>query len=397
MKTVTVKAGREKSLQRRHPWLFSGAIHKADKAIAAGETVKLVSAHGETLALGAWSPHSQIRVRIWSYNPDETVDAGFFQRRIDDALALRRLVIPQTDNACRLVNAESDGLPGVIVDRYDDYLVVQFLSAGAEYWRVNIVGQLQSLLSPRGIYERSEVEIREKEGLKPRSGLLAGEEPPELIEISLDGLKFLVDVRKGHKTGSYLDQSRNSLRVRHYARGRNVLNCFSYSGGFTLAALAGGAGNITNVEASAEALALADKNLARNRLPPERVENVQGDAFEVLRRFRDGRRRFDMVILDPPKFVSSAQQLQRGSRGYKDINLLAIKLLSDNGILVTFSCSGHVSPELFQKIVADAAQDAGRDVRIMEFLAQAPDHPVALHFPEGRYLKGLICIVNGSE
>ena len=397
MKTVTVKAGREKSLQRRHPWLFSGAIQKADKAIAAGETVKVVSASGEPLALGAWSPHSQIRVRIWSYNPDEIIDAGYFQRRIQNALALRRWAVPDTDNAWRLVNAESDGLPGVTIDRYHDYLVGQFLSAGAEYWKADIVGQLQTLLSPKGIYERSDVEVREREGLKPRSGLLAGEEPPELIEIGLDGWTLLVDVRKGHKTGAYLDQSRNSRRVRHYARDRDVLNCFSYSGGFTLAALAGGAGNVTNVEASAEVLALADRNLAVNRLAAERVENVQGDAFEVLRRFRDGRRRFDMVILDPPKFVSSAQQLRRGCRGYKDINLLAMKLLTDNGILVTFSCSGHVSPELFQKIVADAAQDAGREARILEFLAQSPDHPVALPFPEGRYLKGLICMVSGRE
>lgn len=393
MKAVTVKAGREKSLQRRHPWLFSGAIHKADKAIAMGETVKVVSAEGETVALGAWSPHSQIRVRIWSYDPQEIIDTGFFHRRISSALALRRLVVPENDNACRLVNAESDGLPGVIIDRYNDYLVGQFLSAGAEYWKADIVRQLQTVFSPKGIYERSDTDVREMEGLKPQSGLLAGEDPPNYIEVTQGGLKFLADVRKGHKTGAYLDQSWNIQRVRHFARDRNVLNCFSYSGGFTLAALQSGAAKVTNVESSAEILALAGKNLELNRLPPERVENIQGDVFEVLRRFRDSRRQFDMVILDPPKFVSSAQQLQRGGRGYKDINLLAMKLLTATGILVTFSCSGHVSPDLFQKIVADAAEDAGREARIIEFLSQSPDHPVALSFPEGRYLKGLICQV----
>ena len=393
MKTVTVKAGREKSLLRHHPWLFSGAIHKMDKAIGMGETVKVVSTKGEVIALGAYSPHSQIRVRIWSHDPNESIDTAFFNRRIDNAMALRRLLIIESDNAYRLVNAESDGLPGVTIDRYDDYLVCQFLSAGAEYWKQDIVRQLQISLSPRGIYERSDVEVREKEGLKPQVGVLAGEEPPEYVEISQGGLKFFVDVTKGHKTGAYLDQSRNLRLIQRFVKDRHVLNCFSYAGGFTLAALQGGAGKVTNIESSAEILMLAEKNRELNRFPSDRVENIRGDAFEVLRQFRDSRRRFDMVVLDPPKFVNSAQQLKRGSRGYKDINLLAMKLLTDNGILVTFSCSGHVSPELFQKIVADAAQDAGREARIIEFLTQSPDHPVALHFPEGRYLKGLICYV----
>ena len=393
MQTVAIKPGREKSILRHHPWLFSGALREPDTAIKSGATVRIVDASGKALALGAWSPQSQIRIRFWSFEPNDTVDAAFFGRRIAAARERRKLFITEPTNVYRLVNAESDGLPGVIVDCYADFLVVQLLSAGAEFWKEEIVRQLQEQLSPRGIYERSDVDVREKEGLKPSSGLLTGVEPPELIPVNQNGIQLLADVRHGHKTGLYLDQGLNNNLIAGFAQGREVLNCFAYTGALSMAALRAGAAQVTNVESSDAVLALLEKNQELNQLPAECMENIHGDAFEVLRKFRDSRRSFDMVILDPPKFVTNAQQVERGSRGYKDINLLACKLLRPGGILATFSCSGHVSADLFQKIVADAALDAGRPAHILYFLSQAPDHPVALNFPEGRYLKGLLCTV----
>ena len=394
MQTIVIKPGREKSVLRHHPWLFSGAVREPKEHIKPGATVSITDAAGKALALGAWSPQSQIRVRFWTFNPHEPVDSAFFGRRIREAVERRKLIITEPTDAYRLVNAESDGLPGVIVDRYAGFLVLQLLSAGAELWKDEIVRQLQEQLSPQGIYERSDVEVREKEGLPLSSGLLAGVEPPELIEVHQDGIRLLADVRHGHKTGLYLDQRVNCRLIAGYAQGREVLNCFAYTGAFSLAALRNGAVKVTNVEASDTVLALLDRNRELNQLPAEPMENIRGDAFEVLRQFRDRGRQFDLVILDPPKFVTNAQQVERGSRGYKDINLLACKLLRPGGILATFSCSGHVSADLFQKIVADAALDAGREARILHFLSQAPDHPVGSNFPEGRYLKGLICCVS---
>ncbi|MBI4006004.1 MAG: class I SAM-dependent methyltransferase, partial [Gammaproteobacteria bacterium] len=301
MHTVVLKSGREKTLQRHHPWLFSGALRDTDNHIGIGETVRIATANGEIMALGAYSPCSQIRVRIWTYHPHEKIDAHFFRKRIQRAINQRRLFVSENDTAYRLVNAESDGLPGIITDRYGDYLVCQFLSAGAEFNKQCIVEQLWELLSPKGIYERSDVEIRQKEGLTLQAGLLAGEELPGLIQIRQDDLQFWVDVRKGHKTGMYLDQRENLCFVRQYANDASVLNCFAYTGGFALAALRGGAMRVTNIESSADALALAGKNAELNGFDQGRIENVQGDTFDILRRYRDSRREFDMVILDPPK------------------------------------------------------------------------------------------------
>ncbi len=393
MHKIILKPGREKTLLRRHPWLFSGALNDAKKSIHNGETVNIVNSAGDVLASGAYSPHSQIRVRIWSFDPVESVDAGFFNKQIEQAISLRRTLIPETDTACRLINAESDGLPGVIVDRYSDFLVCQFLSAGAEFHKQTIVDLLSELVKPAGIYERSDVEVREKEGLSPVSGLLSGAEPPQYITVRQGGLDFHVDVRNGHKTGMYLDQRDNRGVVQSLAQGRDVLNCFAYTGSFALAALRGGARHVTNIESSSEAIQLINKHFQLNTVDKNRVENIQTDVFAELRKYRDSGRTFDMVILDPPKFVSSADQLKRGCRGYKDINWLAFRLLRKNGLLVTFSCSGHLEPDLFQKIVADAAVDAGCETRIVQHLGQPADHPVALNFPEGRYLKGLVCYI----
>lgn len=391
MHKVVLKPGREKSVLHRHPWLFSGALQDVKKGIESGATVNIVTSAGEILAKGAYSPDSQIRVRIWTFDPAEEINTAFFKRRISNAIALRKTFVPEADTASRLINAESDGLPGVIVDRYANFLICQFLSAGADRYKQEIVQRLQEMIAPTGIFERSDVEIREKEGLKPHAGLLSGDEPPELIQVTQGGIRFLVDVRKGHKTGMYLDQRDNRNVVRGLAKDKEVLNCFAYTGGFALAALCGGVAKVTNIESSADAINLIVKHSELNGLADNKIENVQGDVFAVLRQYREAGRKFDMVILDPPKFVSSADQLKRGARGYKDINLIAMQLLRENGVLVTFSCSGHLSPELFQKIVADAAVDAGRDARIITSLGQPADHPIALNFPEGRYLKGLVC------
>ncbi len=373
-----------------------------------GQTVDVMSAAGAWLAKGAFSPHSQIAVRIWSFDPEAEIATGFFQNRISRAILARTLPgSRQNFSACRLIHAESDGLPGITVDKYGDYLVCQFLSAGAERWKTEIVRILEERFSGppdgcmpgigpcRGIYERSDVAIREKEGLFPSTGVLSGEHPPERIQIQEGGLGFRVDVLKGHKTGFYLDQRENRAMIPALissgCQGADVLNCFAYTGAFGVAALAAGAGSVTNIESSAVFLEQARENIALNGLDGARVRNLPEDVFHTLRRFRDSRRQFDVIILDPPKFAESRSQMPGACRGYKDINLLAAKLLKPGGMLITFSCSGLMPPELFQKIVADAARDAGRSGQIIRRLYQAADHPTALEFPEGTYLKGLVC------
>jgi len=387
---AVLKAGREKSLRRRHPWVFSGAIERVDGEAAAGATIEVVDAAGRFLARAAYSPASQIRARVWTFASDETVDAAFLERRIERALdGRRRLGLLEPGTACRLVFGESDGLAGLVVDRYADWLVCQLLSAGMERWRGEIAAILERRLRPRGVYERSEGAARRKEGLPSRRGVLAGAEPPEWIEIDSGGVRHLIDVRGGQKTGGYLDQQGNRVRVARHAGGARVLDAFAYGGGFALAALAAGARHATLLDSSKEALGLAERAAALNGVAG-RCELREANVFEELRRLKEAGERFDVVVLDPPKFVHSAEQVQAGSRGYKDVNLLALALVEPGGILATFSCSGHVDAALFQKIVAGAALDAGRDVQIVERLAQPPDHPVALAFPEAEYLKGLI-------
>jgi len=394
---VRLKPGRDKSLKRRHPWVFSGAIGSVEGDVPAGDTVEVMSAEGASFGHGAYSPASQIAVRMWSFARDEKVDADFLAARVAKAVARRQGEAAREangDNAQRLINAESDGLPGLIVDRYADFLVCQLRSAGAERWRDEIVAALAAAVPHRGIWERSDTGARAKEGLEPRIGLLAGEEPPELVEIAEGPCRFLVDVRNGHKTGFYLDQRDNRALVAAHARGREVLNAFAYTGAFGIQALAAGAAKVTNVESAPGLLALAARHITHNGLDEAAVEDIEGDVAQVLRRFRDSRREFDLIVLDPPKFAESSSQVPAASRGYKDINLLAFKLLRPGGLLFTFSCSAHVRAELFQKIVADAALDAGREARILQRLAQPADHPVALSFPEAGYLKGLVCGVD---
>jgi 23S rRNA (cytosine1962-C5)-methyltransferase len=401
MATIILKSGREKSLLRRHPWVFSGAIDRLEGGPAArGETVAVQAASGEALGWGAYSPQSQIAVRLWSFDPGDEIGAPFLERRLRAALAARDELHARTDlDAYRLVNAESDGLPGLIVDRYGQYLAVQCLSAGADYWKRQLVHMLVEIATEHigpvlGAYERSDADVRAKEGLEPEVGVLAGDALPEQIAILENGSRFLVQPALGHKTGFYLDQRYNRALLAQYAAGTEVLNGFAYTGAFGVYALRGGAVRVTNVDTSGSALELARENVVANGLEADRVENITGDMFYVLRSFRDARRQFDLIVLDPPKFADSRSQLEGAARGYKDINLLAFKLLRPGGILFTFSCSGLVSRDLFQKIVASAAADSGREVQALRWLSQASDHPVALAFPEGEYLKGLVCRVS---
>ncbi|MFH1680240.1 MAG: class I SAM-dependent methyltransferase [Candidatus Eisenbacteria bacterium] len=394
MPSLILKPQGRKALLRRHPWVFSGAVGAAEGDPGSGGTVDVLDQDRAFLARAAFSPRSQIAARVWTFDPDETIGPAFFRARIERAAALRRAVVdPETVDAYRVVNAESDGLPGVVVDRYAGFLVCQFASAGAERWKKEIVGALRDTLAPEGIYERSDVRSRAKEGLEPATGLLAGREPPDLVEVREGPDLFLVDVRRGQKTGFYLDQRENRAVVSGVARGAEVLNVFAYTGSFAVAALRGGARAVTSIETSTAALEIAAANIERNGHDPSRARSVEGNAFTVLRKHRDEGRRFDLVVLDPPKFAESAAQVPRASRAYKDVNLLAFRLLAPGGTLVTFSCSGHVGADLFQKIVADAALDARREARIVRRLAQAPDHPVLLSFPEASYLKGLVCRV----
>jgi 23S rRNA (cytosine1962-C5)-methyltransferase len=391
---LKLKQGREKSLRRRHPWIFSGAVERLEGDPGPGASMEIVTAGGELLGRGAYSPASQIRARVWSFEPDESIDAAFFRHRLARAVESRRrlgLLGPQA--ACRLVFSESDGLPGLIVDRYGDYLVCQFLSAGAEAWRETLVELLAELCKPQGIYERSEGGARHKEGLPSRRGVLAGSEPPREIELVAGDARLVVDIANGQKTGAYLDQQNNRQRVAAHAHGADVLDAFAYSGGFSIASLRRGAKSATLVDSSAEALALAERDTAANAVG-DRCRFVTANVFDELRTLRDSGERFDLVVLDPPKFVHSADQVNAGARGYKDINMQGLALVRPGGVLATFSCSGHVDAALFQKIVAGAAVDARRSAQILERLAQPADHPVATEFPEGDYLKGLILRVH---
>lgn len=391
---MTLHPKAEKSLSRRHPWIFSNAVQSMDESPEQGETVMIQNKHGQALGFGAYSPHSQIRVRMWTFDPEETVDDTFFRERLHRALVHRASLMEVAGSAIRWVNGESDGLPGLIVDKYDTWLVCQFLSAGAHAWKSTIVSCLAELFPASGIYERTDSDVLDKEGLPKQTGVLWGKEPPDLIDINEGGLRFLVNVREGHKTGFYLDQRDNRKKLSEYTHGKRVLNCFSYTGGFSLWALKGGATRVTSIDISKDAVALLEKNVHQNGMDAEKMVLRCDDVFKALRTFRDSRDTFDVIVLDPPKFASSAQTVNKAARGYKDINLLAMKLLSPGGILFTFSCSGHIMPPLFQKIVSDAAVDAGRDARIIHQMTQAEDHPVSLAFPEGLYLKGLVIRVD---
>jgi 23S rRNA (cytosine1962-C5)-methyltransferase len=385
-----VQDGREKSLQRRHPWVFSGAVERVEGELASGDTIQVCDTQGGFLAWAAHNPQSQICARVWSWQAEEKIDADFLNRKISNALNERKqLKLNQHSNGMRLIHGESDGLPGLIVDQYADVLVVQLGSAGAERWRDTIADVLQELCKPVCIYERSDSDGRELEGLPKRNKILRGKLPAEL-SITENGIQIAVDVAAGQKTGFYLDQRDNRKLIGELSEGRDVLNCFCYTGGFSLYALRGGAKSVLSIDSSAEALQLAQRNVELNGFDATRAEWQDKDVFEALRKLRDQNRKFDLIVLDPPKFAPTAAFAEKAARAYKDINLLGFKLLRPGGILATFSCSGGISDDLFQKIIAGAALDAGVDAQIVHKVHAAADHPVLLSFPEGAYLKGLV-------
>ena len=389
---VYLQKERERSLLRRHPWVFSKAIENVKGKPNNGAPVEVFSNDGRWLARGAWSPESQIRIRVWTFTRSEQIDTDFFVRRLAAAQAGRQTLIEQQGlSAYRLVAAESDGLPGIIIDRYNDFLVCQLLSAGAEFHKKQLFDALKQLFPECSLYERSDVPVRKKEGLSERHGVVYGETPPdELVIEENNGVKIAIDIKTGHKTGFYLDQRDNRAIAGRYAKGRKVLNCFCYTGGFGVYALQGGASEVVNVDVSEPALALARRNAELNQLDLSKAQFLKQDVFKMLRECRERGDKFDMIVLDPPKFAESKTQFEGACRGYKDINLLACQLLNPNGILLTFSCSGLMTSDLFQKVVADAALDAGREAQIIERMGQAADHPISVAYPEGFYLKGLV-------
>ncbi len=393
MSKIYLHPTREKSLLRKHPWVFSKAVEQIEGRCQRGDTVDVYSSERVWLGRGAYSPDSQIRVRIWTFTPSQSIDNVFFTQRIQTAIKAREHVIAQSQtNAYRVIAAESDGLPGVTVDKYDDVLVLQLLSAGAEKHRDKILWSLNKCLPNHRIYDRSDVDIRKKEGLEPIKGPVQGEIDAPVM-ITENQVNIMVDVTTGHKTGFYLDQRDNRYIAAQYMLDAQVLNCFCYTGTFASYALKYGAAHVTNVDVSQPALDIAKQNLLINDIDPSNATFIKQDVFELLREYANSDVMFDHIVLDPPKFVDSKSTLNRAARGYKDINLYAMKSIRSGGFLSTFSCSGLMSGELFQKIVSDAALDAGRELRIIKRYSQASDHPVASNYPEGYYLKGLLCQV----
>jgi 23S rRNA (cytosine1962-C5)-methyltransferase len=391
---VTLIPKREKSILRRHPWIYSKGIKKIKGSVGLGDVVDVHDSEGKWLARGSYSPESQIRIRIWTYDQKEEIDQAFFDRRIARAKLVREDMVTRGGlTGYRLSAAESDGLPGITIDKYDNMLVCQFLSAGAERFKGNVVAALVTHFPGHTVYERSDVEVRKKEGMMLNTGLLSGKLDSTETVIIENGLKILVDIEQGHKTGFYLDQRDSRAALEKYVDGKSVLNCFCYTGTFSLYALRGNASSVTNVDVSAPALEMARRNIELNELDLNKVNFEQQDVFKLLRQYREEGKKFDVIVLDPPKFVDSKANLNSGCRGYKDINMIAMQILNPGGYLLTFSCSGLMETGLFQKIVADAALDARKDAYFVERLSQAQDHPIASFYPEGYYLKGFVCKV----
>ena len=389
--TVFLNQGKDKPVRQGHPWIFSGAIRKEPKSSTPGMLVDVMDADKKFVARGYFNHSSQIRVRILTRDEREMIDSAFIRRRIHEAVARRDGIFTDgLTNCARLVAHESDLLPGLIVDRYGDYVVFQIVTAGMELWRQDIIAALHEACQPRAIYERSDDAVREKEGLPIRNELCWGEMPQGPVPVLENGMRLFVDILGGHKTGFYLDQRDSRLLVRDFSKGRQVLNCFSFTGGFSVSAMMGGAVSVRNVDESAPALDISRKNLEANGFGTEGSQFVRADVFKLLREYRAKGDTFDMVILDPPKFVSSSAQIDRACRGYKDLNILGMQLLKPGGLLVTFSCSGLISRDLFQKVVFGASVDAGANMQIIKHLSQSECHPTLLTFPESLYLKGLL-------
>lgn len=391
---ISLNVGREKSLLRKHPWIFSKAVNKIKGKPMLGDTVDVFDSKGKWLAKGAYSPDSQIRVRVWSFDEHQEIDRNFFLQKLKSAQARRDWFIDKGGlTGYRLIAGESDGLPGVTIDKYDNFIVCQLLSAGADFHRYTLVDCLTELYPNCHIYERSDVDVRKKEGLEPVTGWLTAPQDSTECIIEEHGIKIHLDIATGHKTGFYLDQRDSRLAAGKLAKGKTILNCFSYSCTFSLHCAANEAKEVINVDVSQAALDMGKRNLELNNLSHSNVSFEKADVFKLLRQYREEKKTFDMIVLDPPKFVESKAQLTGACRGYKDINMLAMQLLKPGGLLLTFSCSGLMEASLFQKVVADAALDAKRNVYFVERLQQAADHPISSNYPEGYYLKGLVCQV----
>ncbi len=409
MASLILKAGKERSFVRRHPWVYATAIAKLQGNASPGDTVEIVSSNGEWLARAAYSPNSQLRARVWTFNQDERIDREFFEGRLRAAFA-RRTYLKSRSNALRMVFGEADGLPGLVIDQYADWLVVQMMSAGVEFWKATIFDVLAHVTGCKNIYERSDAAVRAREGLEEVSGAIETESQAtaqtsrnsKQVQISEDGIAYAIDIEQGHKTGFYVDQRDNRRLVRQLVerivgvqsqseKTCTVLNCFSYTGGFSLAARAGGASKVVSVDSSGEALRQAQHNAQLNGYADDQFICAEANVFDHLKLCQaNPDERFDIVILDPPKFAPSANHVERAARAYKDLNMRGLKLLKPNGYLLTFSCSGAISVDLFQKIVAGAVIDAQIDCQLEQRLAAGGDHPMAMVHPEGEYLKGLL-------
>lgn len=387
-----IRRDREKSILNRHPWVYSGAIQDVDPGASPGDVVDVMAPDGAWMARGFYNPASEIAVHLFSWDRGEEPGEDFWRRRLSRSLELRRALpsFPGQGGAYRMVHSDSDLMPGLVVDWYAGFLVMQFLTLGIDGLKDLVVDEAMALSGARGVWERSDTDARKKEGMDKRHGLLAGEEPPAEIEVDEGGARLLVDVRNGHKTGFYLDQALNRMESRRYMEGRSVLNCFCYTGGFSVAAAMGGASTVTSIDSSRPALETASRNMELNGFTGDRYAMLDADVPSCLRRYREEGASFGAVILDPPRYVGGKDALQRGTRAYKDINMQAMSVLEPGGLLFTFSCSGLVGEDLFQKIVFSASADVGRDLRIIARMAQAPDHPVLLSYPQGGYLTGLL-------
>lgn len=393
MPAIILRGDRVKAMNRKHPWIFSKAIKKVVDNPLLGETIDILDPDGNWLARGSYSPHSQIRARVWTFDQEQQIDQAFFEGKIDRSIQIRDRIIKNGNlTGYRLFAAESDGLPGVTVDVFDNTIVIQLVSAGAEFQRDNLINALKSKFPTHNIYERSDADARGKEGIKKARGLIHGELPTELV-IEENGIKAYVDIEKGHKTGFYLDQRDNRQTLEGLVEGKKVLNCFSYTGTFGLYALRGGATHVTNVDMSQDALDIAKRNVELNGFDLSKVDFEKNDVFKLLRKYKEDGVKFDVIVMDPPKFAESKAQLTGACRGYKDINRIAMELLNPGGYLLTFSCSGLMESNLFQKVVADAALDANKDVVFVQKLNQAQDHIISSSYPEGYYLKGFVCQV----
>lgn len=394
MKLVHIRKGKEKPVRHHHPWVFSGAIERAEPGIVNGGIVELRDTGNQFLAYGYYNDRSKITVRLLEWNRDVDVNGDWWRKKLQESVQRRAALLqdPDTDS-CRLVHSEADLLPGLIVDKFGEFMIVQFLTLGVEQVKELITEELFALLNPKGIYERSDAAMRELEGLTPSNGLLKGELPGDMVPIKENGLSFLVDVAEGQKSGYFLDQRDNRRKLAGYCKGLTVLDCFCYSGGFSLYAAKAGAKEVISIDSSRPAIDTLNANYRLNNLAFREENLITGDVFKFLREVQEKEQRFDLIILDPPKFAPTRSAVERAQRAYKDLNMQALRLLPKGGLLATFSCSGGMGIELFRQVIAWAALDAGKEVQIIDQFGQPADHPVKTSFPESEYLKGLLCKV----